>query len=136
MIYALSDCRGRGQDVGEMEQASVQYNDYSGTAAFDGHMGMSDAGILEAAGLDPKEYSPVGFEVWYIEHSADGYVYAVKSSELAEVDGLPGLAARDGALNAEKHEMIAGKAEDFLQGFKRVHITASYKGLPVRYEGE
>jgi hypothetical protein len=120
----------------ELERASVQYNDYTGTAAFDGHGGMTDAGVLEAAGLDPHEWSPVGFEVFYGERFAHGYVYAIKSGSLAGVDGLRGLAQRDGAVTAEKHEMLEGKADEFLRGFKRVHITASYKGVPIQYEGE
>jgi len=67
--------------------ASTQYNDLTGTAAFDGHDGP---GVHELAAMSevPADYFPIGFRLYRLDPDEDGFlpfrIIAVKKSETGD----------------------------------------------------
>ena len=112
--------------------AAVRYNDFKGTVALDGQGGALEDFIYDAAGLNHEEWTVVGFEVGASEGGFYGRVFAVPTTEVALVGGIPGLGDGNGVIPVSAHDMLDEQAEAFLSKFKRWNVIATYKGRVLK----
>jgi len=78
--------------------ASTQYNDLTGSAAFDGHEGPGLMELADIVGL-PDEYFPIGFQLHRLDPDEDGLLWlkmiAVKKAETGDTMTKALQVARD-----------------------------------------
>lgn len=101
-------------------KASVQYNDYLGTAAADASDFGSLGAYLKGRGVDTERYWPVGVE---LDAGNDGYVSL-------------GFICLDKKRNDQAVKVCfesKDKLEDFIGLFKRLNVVLTWAGSSNKY---
>ena len=117
--------------------ASVQYNDFVGSAAADGHGGVVLHELAEIVGLDTDRYSIVGVEFGHLHLSGhDGLIlFAVDRTQLGGLS-VHDFASRNGevpVVDLKVHDLAA--LDVLARGLKRLHvqlIASDFNGVTLR----
>lgn len=112
--------------------ASVQYNDYVGTAAADGHGGASLRELADIVGLDLDRYTIVGFE-FRRTHLRDGDGLTIFAIDEEALDGLDlnRYVAQHGEVPITDFLVHDLAARDVLyRGLKRLEVQLLVEWLP------
>ena len=122
-----------GQTFGD---ASVQDNDWLGTAALDN---PEHQPLEEIVGLDPRVWAIVGLDAWGGSRDSGLAVLAIRRARANDVEDATGMAVRpDGTIPVTRFEMRDATGIELLRRVARwsIHAQRQVAGETVRLSVE